>query len=191
LLTDALREQPCPEGEPGCAPGQLKDPQVRLCPWTEDLEPEDWQLSGQPTAARPLVYHLFGRLGKPESLVLTQDQYFNYLIGVTRRREDIPSKVLRSYVDASLLFLGFELGDWDFRVLFRSIVGMQGNKLQQDHPHVAVQVRPEGPGFQDPDRARDYLEREFGTANVSIYWGTVQDFTRELHARWQADGLGS
>jgi len=40
-----------------------------------------------------LVYKLFGQLAEPDSLVLTEDDYFDYLIGVTSNRDLIPEAV--------------------------------------------------------------------------------------------------
>ena len=40
-----------------------------------------------------MVYHLFGHLRDPDSVVLTQDDYFDYLIDITRNNEIIPKSV--------------------------------------------------------------------------------------------------
>ena len=39
------------------------------------------------------MYHLFGVHDEPDSLVLTEDDYFDYLIGVTTNKELIPIAV--------------------------------------------------------------------------------------------------
>ena len=59
--------------------------------------------------------------------MLTEDDYFDYLIGSTRNAELRPSVVKAALARSSLLFLGFRLEEWDFRVLFRSILA-QGNR---------------------------------------------------------------
>ena len=70
LLADALR-----------AAG--KDPQIELCRWNEDVEQlpsiYDDEPDYRPTEQRPLVYHLFGIHDEPDSMVLTEDDYFDYL----------------------------------------------------------------------------------------------------------------
>ena len=65
-------------------------------------------------------------MDRPESLVLTEDNYFDYLIGVTRHADIIPPAVLRAWNDNALMFLGFQIEDWNFRVLFRSIMNQEG-----------------------------------------------------------------
>ncbi len=44
----------------------------------------------RPDDQRPLVYHLFGHLARRRSLVLTEDDYFDFLIGVTRDKDLVP-----------------------------------------------------------------------------------------------------
>src|SRR5205814_1950474 len=134
--------------------------------------------------AHPLVYHLFGYLGTPNSVVLTEDDYFDYLIGVTGNKDLIPPEVRSALSSTSLLFLGFDVSGWDFRVLFRSIMRQQGASLRTRFAHVAAQIDPEQGRFTDPDRARRYLESYFGDARVTIYWGSTEDFIRELWRRW-------
>jgi len=167
-----------------------KDPQVAICPWNEHLEQiqsiYDKEPGYQPTPQRPLVYHLFGRMNEPYSIVLTEDDYFNFLIGVTRNRDLIPKDVLQALVNSALLFVGFQLDDWQFRVLFHSLLDQQGSLLRGGYPHVAVQIEPEEGRELEPERARSYLEDYFFKgAEISLYWGSAEDFIAELLAGWQ------
>ncbi len=168
-----------------------KDPQVVLCPWNEYTtervksvyqEEPDYR----PTPERPLVYHLFGRLSQPDSVVLTEDDYFKFLIGVTRNSALIPKDVLGALVDSALLMLGFRLDDWQFRVLFHSLLDQQGNALMGRHPHIAAQIVPEEGHTLDPERAQEYLEQYYGEAKISLYWGTVEDFMSDFLSQSQA-----
>ncbi len=166
-----------------------KEPQIVLCPWNDYVEElqADFDPSYKPTVERPLVYHLFGRLSEPESVVLTEDHYFDYLIGVTRNKEIIPSVVRSALVNSALLFLGFQLDDWQFRVLFRSVRAQQGGELLGRYPHIAVQLEPEEGRLLEPERARKYLESYFSAgSNISLFWGRAEDFVKELHSRWKA-----
>jgi hypothetical protein len=171
-----------------------KDPVVEMCRWNDYLEQQpsifDSEPDYRPTPERPLVYHLFGRLSDPDSLVLTEDDYFDYLIGVTSRNDLIPGVVRRALADSALLFLGFDLDDWDFRVLFRSIMSREGSNRRSKYAHVAAQIDPEGGRISEPDGARRYLESYFGDADISIFWGNVADFGRELRQRLRPTGNG-
>jgi hypothetical protein len=167
-----------------------KDPQVILCPWNEELAARsDSAYDEQTTAAKPLVYHLLGSLREPDSLVLTEDNYFDYLIGVTLNRKLIPHVVGRALTDSSLIFLGFKLTDWNFRVLFRTIMSLPGRTLQKKHTHIAVQIDPDADRALEPERARDYLKDYFHYADINIFWGSVEDFVKELNRQWNAGAV--
>ncbi|MGH2618325.1 MAG: SIR2 family protein, partial [Thermomicrobiales bacterium] len=174
LLADALRDAG-------------KEPQVELFRWSSDPGIEwppsiydDPSTPYQPTALKPLVYHLFGHLDHSDTLVLTEDNHFDYLIGATRNRDLIPPAVLKALTAHALLFAGFQMDDWDFRVLFRSIVSREGEVARRRYFHVGVQVSPEEGRFLEADAARKYLDSYFGSDKISIYWGSAEDFAREL-----------
>jgi hypothetical protein len=160
-----------------------KVPHVALCPWNEKIERTQKLLLEKPTPQRPLVYHLFGHIRDPESLVLTEDDYFDYLIGATTNRDLIPGIVRRALVDTALLFLGFQLDDWNFRVLFRSIMKQEGRERMSQYAHIAVQIDPQESHILDPEGARGYLESYFRNGNMHIFWGSVHDFIRKLQAQ--------
>jgi hypothetical protein len=163
-----------------------KKPYVALCPWNEDLTRFQPTYEGVPTADEPLVYHLFGQIHQRDSLVLTEDDYFEYLIGVASNNNLIPEVVRAAQRDSLLLFLGFQLDDWSFRVLFQSIMRHSKSGRLRRYGHVAVQLVPEEDRLLEPERARWYLEKYFGKKdiNISIYWGNVEDFLGELRTEW-------
>ena len=167
-----------------------KKPLADLCPWTEELE--EYCVSDpdlQPTPEAPLVYHLFGRFKYPDSLVLTEDDYFDYLIGTATNRELIPETVRRAKTDSALLLLGFQIEDWRFRALLRSLTSHlmnQGRQRRKRYAHVAVQIDPQESHIVEPEMARRYLERYFQQSDISIYLGSTESFLEELHKRWQA-----
>ena len=163
-------------------------PEVVICPWKKDLilEPSVFEKEPgyRPTPERPLVYHLFGRLSQPESLVLTEDDYFDYLLGVTENNDLMPDFVRRAMTDASLLFLGFNLDDWSFRVLFRNIANRQSAELMKKYGPTAAQIDPAGGYIIEPEGARLYLQNYFGRDwHFGFFWGSVADFGRELAQR--------
>ncbi len=169
-----------------------KEPRIEICPWNEHAEklPSARQDDPDydPEVDEPLVYHLFGHIQEPRSLVLTEDDYFDHLIGVTSNKDLIPEVVRAALVDSTLLFLGFRMDDWNFRVLFRSILGREGRRLLDEHAHIAAQVTPEEGRILEPEGARRYLETYFKTsAGINIYWGSVEDFVTELQRRWESD----
>ncbi|NJO85142.1 MAG: CHAT domain-containing protein, partial [Blastochloris sp.] len=174
ILEDALRE----EG---------KDPQVLICSWNKVAKSEPPTV--KKSREEPLVYHLFGRLNNFSTMVITEDDYFRYLTGVTRN-ETLPGVVGSALVETALIFLGFQLRDWNFRVLFQSIMDLEGREMRRDYTHVAVQIDPQEEDVLDPSAVREYLKMYFGQTtildyqtNITIYWGSAEDFLRELYQR--------
>jgi hypothetical protein len=167
-----------------------REPEVELCRWHEDADwPEsvfDREPGYRPTAQRPLIFHLLGVFDEPESLVLTEDDYFDFLIGVTRNQDLVPKVVRRRLSDSALMFVGFRIDEWDFRVLYRSLMSSEGGNRRKGYTHVAVQIDPEEGVTIDAGRARTYLESYFQTASVSLYWGSTEHFVKELRTEWES-----
>ena len=139
-----------------------------------------------PTSQNPMVFHLHGHIGIPASLVLTEDDYLDFLVSISKYQDLIPARIQRAFRETSFLFLGYKLNDWNFRVLFRSLAGYMEKSVSQNH--VAVQLVPKGHEISDEhrERALNYLEKYFDRLSIHIYWGTCQEFVKELREQWQA-----
>jgi hypothetical protein len=90
------------------------------------------------------------------SLVYAEDRYFDYLIGVTLNKRLIPSVVRAALNSTSLLFLGFQMDDWEFRVFFRFLMAQEGREQLKFYSHVAAQIEPEEDRILDLKRARRF-----------------------------------
>ncbi len=168
-----------------------KRPHPVLCPWNEFIEQEktifDLQGDYEPDPKQPVVFHLFGSWDLPDSVVLTEDHYFDFLIGITGNKDLIPEQVRQSLADASLLFLGFQTNEWSFRVIFRSLIAQPGANRRSRYAHIAAQIEPEDGRILEPIRARRYLEQYFlkgatigGSTSIDIYWGSPEEFMAEF-----------
>jgi hypothetical protein len=177
LLADALRDFG-------------KDPVVELCRWNPSLDglPSVYveEPKYRPTVNRPLVFHLLGHLQFPNSIVLTEDDYLAYLTRINKKEAKIPTVVEVALTRNPLLLLAFQVDDWDFRVLFRTIAAKR-RPLDEggDQPaSVAVQLSPDD-RFLNPSLVQSYLEKYFAFANVELSWGSTDEFVRELWRRWK------
>ena len=115
----------------------------------------------------------------------------NYLFGIAKEKERTPDTVRTAFVNSALLFLGFQIDDWSFRTLFRSIVNQEGRDRSKDLPHVAVQIDPSSSSFINPDSARTYFNSYFKGVNMDklgIYWGSADDFAKDLQVEWEKAG---
>jgi hypothetical protein len=161
--------------------GQPKQPTPILVEWRDERRDDHagQAFLGDPTVEKPFVYYVFGKSSEPSTWVLTQDDFFDYLIRTTRF-DLMPGRVSEELVSGSLLFLGFPLDDWKFRVLFRLILAKGGRALLQGFNHVGVQVDPAETSLANARRAKAYLERYFLNSKIDIYWGSSADFVRDL-----------
>lgn len=166
-----------------------KSPEALFCRWrsTRTNTPQEPRPKQPPSPQTPVVHHVFGVFGAPESLVLTEDDFFDFLIA-TSTYKLMPAVVRGSLTDSALIFLGFRLDDWTFRVLFRLIMNLDGSAGMRKYSHVGVQINPEEHSLADVERGRRYLERYFGSDRgaglseppITLYWGSPADFLAEL-----------
>jgi hypothetical protein len=160
-----------------------KTPHMLISPWYDDpmAEYQDLPDGFRPDVLNPVVYQAFGDASVEGSLVITEDDYFDYLIGITERGGTLPAFINRAKASTALLFLGFQTNDWSFRALLRNIMSQKGGDARRSFTHVAVQVEPEDSDRSNVERAREYLESYFDKAgSISVYWGNVEDFVKEL-----------
>jgi hypothetical protein len=131
---------------------------------------------------RPNVYHLFGQLDPISSWVLTEDNYLDFLSSVSRENPMlIPTHLNSAITRSALLFLGFEINQWSFRIILQIIQKAirSGNKA-----NVAVQLDVNGQSVAVQLAAMEYLAKRFEQfARINIYWGTAQQFLAELRSK--------
>jgi len=166
-----------------------RQPQAVVSRWRHQRALAQTQPIAEPTVKEPLVYHVLGAFGKDadDTLVLTEDDYFDALIGTVADRL-LPPEVESALVDNSLVFLGFRLTDWSFRVLFRLMMSLPGRERLKNYCHVGVQMTPDST-TRDAEGLRAYLSEYFSKqANIDIFWGSGAEFLRTLDAELKAAG---
>jgi SIR2-like domain len=146
---------------------------------------------GEPQVGQPVVFHLHGHVDTPDSFVLTEDDYLDFMVNARRyesgsdtRLRVIPPKVDELISLTSLLFLGYGLRDWNLRVLFRALI--QSKDRTSQRISVSVQLEPDDSVIEavGKDAAIRYLEEYFEGLRIRVYWGKVEDFLVELKERW-------
>jgi hypothetical protein len=166
-----------------------KQPVQEFCRWTSrpsfEAMPQVFDdPEFVPTGEAPLVYHLHGQIDKPASLVLTEDDYVEFLVNMARA-EIIPPLVRATIAENMLLFIGYRLADWSFRVLYRGVMKtIDASRVK----NLTVQLDPRDVAGS-PEAAKKYLEEYFDKLDVRVFWGRAQDFLAEL-ARKRAERDG-
>lgn len=164
------------------------EPEQRIARWNERIPIEKATFDDTPTPERPLVYNLLGHISVPGSVVMAEDHYFDYLIGITRNKDLIPSAVRAAMSSSALLFVGFGMNDWEFRIFFRILMGQEGAAMLRDYSHATAQMEPDEDRIVDLERARGYLSDYFEAEHIGIFWGNPAEFMRELWQRMEGQG---
>ncbi len=170
-------------------------PVRELCRWNRYLRQrpsvfiEDPEY--EPSAANPVVFHLHGHDEAPESLVLTEDDYLDFLVNHNRDQKILPPRIQGALADASLIFIGYSLTDWTFRVLYRGLITAMERGLRRIS--LTVQMDPSASGQDDAQGQayQRYVEEYFAEIDFKVYWGTAREFAAELRRRWEAFSDGS
>jgi hypothetical protein len=176
LLHDALVEQG-------------KKPRIQLCTWRSSGDQPN--LYGPPpepdyvpSVDEPLIFHVFGNFHYPDALVITEDDYFEFLTAVTRnetlRQNGIPHAVTAAISTSGWLLLGFQVEDWDFRVVLGSILRQPGREISRRRTSVAIQMNPADEPVV-PDRVNKYIQTYFEQQlHVNLFWSSPEAFMTKL-----------
>jgi hypothetical protein len=155
-----------------------KTPRTAFCHWRNGSGDISSVLDRdyEPSQAEPLVYHLYGFDEYPDSLVLTEDDYLEFLVAVSRdasrqKIDPIHPRVRGVVASRSLVLLGYDLHSWDFRALFWGLIKPRSS---QDKLGFSVQLEPDAV-------KKEYLSKYLQKARFEVYWGDVRQFTRELY----------
>jgi hypothetical protein len=164
---------------------------TQVCSWSggkasgADLPDPDFE----PSAEKPVVYHLFGLENYPTTLVLSEDDYMDWQTSVT---EDLlqpmtnttpPGIPLRlrdalSEKQSKLMILGYNLQDWEFRVLFRFILRFRrGEDLRES---TVIQLEPRPKNTEYAETARGYLQKYFEIRKSNVKWSKAETYIHRL-----------
>jgi hypothetical protein len=162
-----------------------KKPKRELCRWNSRLNEVKsvfTKRSFEPTKDEPVVFHVHGHQDMPESLVLTEDDYLEFLVSLSKKSQELlASRVQEALAGSSLLFIGYRLADWDLRVLLHGLLTATEKSLRR--ASISVQLPPDLPP-QQQEKAVAYLERYFGELKISLFWGKATDFAKKLGELW-------
>jgi hypothetical protein len=162
-----------------------KNPQREYCFWRSDREEDQHYKNLKGSREAPLVFHLYGNDEHPLSLVLTEDDYLDFLRVIAKDDWRIPQQVQATLTESMLLFLGYRPRDLDCRVLFR---GLLAQMKDRGRGRIAVvQINPEDSHKSLVDELRNFMKRCCEELHIRVYEGSVRDFLIQLRRRWEAN----
>jgi hypothetical protein len=156
--------------------------------WREKTSPDPngrkYDIVPPPSPEEPVVLHLFGSDDDLLSMVLTEDDYLDYLARISRDYEYLlPPSVQERLASTTLLFLGYRLEDLDLKVIMRGLLSNL-NLEKWGMLHVAVQLESTIFDNAKQDEVIKYFQKYFSISRIDVYWGSTQQFIAELHEKW-------
>ena len=172
-----------------------KHPVTVDCRWREDDSGYD---ALDPTVNEPVVFYLHGSLGYPGRMVVSESDYLEFLVRLSTDGQNrsgtgedriLPEAIRDALQTKSMLFVGYSLQDWNFRLLARSILKSRVLRPRS----VAIQFPPGDikEGRDHEKRAGRYLDkalREITGLNVDTVFTDAYDFMESI-ARAIPDSL--
>ena len=157
-----------------------KDPSKAIYNRLGDQE----QIKIAPTVHVPLVYKLHGSLEDIDSMVMTEDNYIDFLISLIEGNPKIPDKIKNIFDTCSILFIGYGLKDWNIRVLLRYF-------RKNDRRSFAIQRDPAAASEESAAKEWESMVLYWEDKKISVYNCDALEFLKELDRRYQkekADG---
>jgi hypothetical protein len=133
----------------------------------------------------PFVFHLYGMDDDYSSLVLTEDNYLEFLRtlaqdwnqnSTTNDKSRLPHYLQGALGCSMLLFLGFDLSSLDFRVLFKGIVERINPKGIDPKRLAVVQIDDATP----PGEVNKFITSDAQKLQIRIYGGSARDYLKSL-----------
>jgi hypothetical protein len=167
-----------------------KTPHTQVCFWSgrgSSARPEHRpDPNYEPTPTNPVVYHLFGLEDYPQTLVLSEDDFMNFLISVAEdintQNPIVPLKLRQALAESPLLLLGYQLRDWDFRVLFRFILRFRKEELSPRG--MIIQLKQDRKRIGTIEKALKYLSNYLDKKQFDVEWTDTESFIRRLWGEW-------
>jgi hypothetical protein len=180
-----------------------RDAREKLCRWNDAIDERLCVLEQDysPTPANPLIYRLYGTAATPVSMVLTEDNYLEFLVRATTAppvqltsqptlQPVIPQLVKAAIATGSLIFVGYRFEDLEFRVMVQVI--LEQLRRNRTRNHVSVQLLHVGDDGEVEERQYQQLQNYYSRygaqepLHIRTCWMSAIDFLSELKQRWSA-----
>lgn len=163
-----------------------KHPSTQVLSWGTKLKMEDVHIPKreyEPSIPNPVVYHLFGLEDYAKSLVLSEDDYMDFLMNsasAISSLEVFPQPLRDALSQSRLLLLGYHLRSWDFRALFRFILEFRKRQDQDTPRSIALQFKLNLENKDFEKKSLSYLESYFKGHKFKVKWIDPEQFLYEL-----------
>ena len=139
--------------------------------------------TSEPTPKSPLVYHLYGYLDEPGSLVITENDLIDFLVKVVQDAPPLPkgitAKLSRTVSTCLFIDLGFK--NWYLRVLMRSL-GLRPDQVR------AKSVALEEKDFFAQSKQHQTTVYFSGSTPIDFHQESLNDFAAKLREQYELSG---
>jgi len=142
------------------------------------------QIKITPTEHAPLVYKLHGSLDDIDSMIMTEDNYIDFLISLIEGNPKIPDKIKNIFDTCSILFIGYGLKDWNIRVLLRYF-------RKTDRRSFAIQRDLAAASEEGAAKEWESMVLYWEKKEISVYNCDALEFLKELDRRYQKEKADS
>ena len=168
----------------------LKGAQRESCRWSDAAQATTAYNTLLGTRDNPLVFHLYGQYEDPDSLVLTEDDYFDFLCNVQQESWRLPEPLRQSLTLSTLLIVGFDIRKLDFRILFKAVIDrlkpMVKSAQLPKFRRAVIQLEDESD--MEDEAFRRFMKQVSGLISVTPIFGTARDFLLELRDKHNNGG---
>jgi hypothetical protein len=154
--------------------GSEKTPEVFVYD-PKGIEPTQDTNQDPPDTKRPLVFKMHGDLAKPESIVITDEDYITFVQRMSDKDQihPVPKTIRYSMTKWPILFVGYSLRDYNLRLLFRTLRWQLDNS--RFPPCFSVDFKPDPLIVQVWQYKRSYV-----TFIAQDLWAFVPQLFREV-----------
>jgi hypothetical protein len=173
-----------------------RKPQVEIARWSNQLREAHGGYSREtPAGESPWVFHLHGALTDPSSILVTDDDYIDFMVMVAQDSNNKTAKipllnhhVRRALANSNLLFIGYSLNDWNFRVMMRHLMKQANIARTDQYRSISIQMPPDPELISESNReaAKQFLADYLSTSAIEILWCTAKQFLDALDRRVMA-----
>lgn len=148
--------------------------------------------SYEPSVTEPTVFHLYGLEDHPQTLVLSEDDFMDFLEKITKdtnnQNPGVPLSLQAQLAEYRLILLGYRVQDWDFRVLFRFLLEY---RVTNSVPRgMLIQLKPGAKQSGNKEKSIEYLSQYFDKKQFDVEWANPEKFIRDLWNEWNKSRKG-
>lgn len=115
-----------------------------------------------------LLHKMHGSVEIPGSMVVCESDYIKYLASFNDKDRGIPQNIRLLIPQSTLLFLGYGLGDWNFRVIWEGVLSSYASRNLRKESYALV---------KSPTH---FQRRYWARRNVEIFDQDLTEFATQL-----------